>query len=47
MQARNLIEVREKAPKMRKSKRKQVLRETSKDLRYKSPFYKGELPAWL
>ena len=47
LQARNLIETRSRAPKRRRAKRKEVLRESHKDTRYKSPHLRGPLPAWL
>ena len=33
--------------KKRTKNRKEVMRESCKDIRYQSPHYKGELPAWL
>ena len=47
LQARNLIEVRKRAPRQRKAKRKAVLREAFKDKRFKSPFGSVETPAWM
>lgn len=47
MQARNLIEARQMQPKKRKTNRKQVMRESCKDIKYQSPHFKGEFPAWL
>ena len=48
MQARNLIEVRAKQPRRsHKGPRRTIPAEIGKALRYKSPHYKGPLPAWL
>mmetsp|Transcript_42616 Transcript_42616/g.117952 ORF Transcript_42616/g.117952 Transcript_42616/m.117952 type:complete len:118 (-) Transcript_42616:139-492(-) len=47
MQARNLIEVRSMVPKKRKTNRKQVTRESCKDVKYQSPHFKGPMPAWM
>jgi nucleolar protein 53 len=48
MQARNLVEVRNKLPKRaKKGPHRTVARQTTKDILYKSPHYKGELPAWM
>ena len=48
MQARNLIEVRDKNTKPSRRHMKKVLREGSKDAKYLSPHgYAGKMPAWL
>ena len=48
MQARNLIEVRDKNMKPTRRHLKKVLREGSKDGKYKSPHgFAGKMPAWM
>ena len=48
LQARNMIEQRDKQPRRsHKRSRRVIPAENSKALRYKSPFYKGPLPAWM
>ena len=49
LQARNLIETRARAPKRAANRRnrKEVLKESHKDTKYKSPHLRGPLPAWL
>ena len=47
MQARNLIETRD-IKKAKRPKKRTVLRESSKDTKYKSPHgWAGKMPAWL
>ena len=47
VQARNMIEPREWRPPI-KRKRRSVLREGSKDIKYQSPHgFPGKKPAWL
>ena len=47
MQSRNLIEVRERAPRIKRAPRKVVLRERAKDVQYTSPYGSVTTPAWL
>ena len=48
VQARNLIEVRSRAPRVRSSKRLTYTRESHKDTRFKSPHLRPEQkPVWL
>lgn len=47
LQARNLIEVRKKAPKVKRASRRVVNRERAKDTKYTSPHGNISTPAWL
>ena len=48
VQARNLIEPRKRAPKLRKKQYKEVLRESHKDRRYTSPYLRDDQkPSWI
>ena len=46
LEARNLVEVRKRAPKVRKARRVSVTRERAKDTKYLSPHGVLSMPAW-